>query len=105
MNLASTILSSNDVKTGMKSAIKALGTNNPFTINTAGEVSTTVAVQGGRMFAFKIKYPVCFGVNGVRILYIPFLVILNFLSWNLTLLDIRSVFPAFTLTFGYSEFC
>lgn len=51
MNLASTILGSNDVKTGMKSAIKALGTNNPFTINTAGEVSTTVAVQGGKMFA------------------------------------------------------
>lgn len=54
-NLASTILGSNDVKTGMKSAIKALGTNNPFTINTEGEVSTTVAVQGGKMFAFKSK--------------------------------------------------
>lgn len=53
LNLASTILGSNDVKTGMKSAIKALGTNNPFTINTAGEVSSTVAVQGGKMSAFK----------------------------------------------------
>lgn len=55
LNLASTILGSNDVKTGMKSAIKALGTNNPFTINTEGEVSTTVAVQGGKMFALKSK--------------------------------------------------
>lgn len=55
LNLASTILGSNDVKTGMKSAIKALGTNNPFTINTEGEVSTTVPVQGGKMFAFKSK--------------------------------------------------
>lgn len=55
LNLASTILGNNDVKTGMKSAIKALGTNNPFTINTEGEVSTTVAVQGGKMFAFKSK--------------------------------------------------
>lgn len=55
LNLASTILGSNDVKTGMISAIKALGTNNPFTINTEGEVSTTVAVQGGKMFAFKSK--------------------------------------------------
>lgn len=51
--MASTILGSNDVKTGMKSAIKALGTNNPFTINTAGEVSSTVAVQGGKTSAFK----------------------------------------------------
>jgi hypothetical protein len=46
-NLAGAILSKNDVKTGMKSAVKALGSNNPFTIQTAGEVSTTVAVQGG----------------------------------------------------------
>lgn len=45
--MASTVLGSNDVKTGMKSAIKALGASNPFTINTAGEVSATVTVQGG----------------------------------------------------------
>lgn len=48
-NLASMVLDRNDVKTGMKSAIKALGASNPFTINTAGEVSTTVTVQGGMM--------------------------------------------------------
>lgn len=45
--MASTVLGSNDVKTGMKSAIKALGASNPFTINTVGEVSATVTVQGG----------------------------------------------------------
>ena len=43
-----TILGNNDVKTGIKSAVQALGTNNPFTITTVGEVSSTVlAVQGG----------------------------------------------------------
>lgn len=43
-----TILGNNDVKTGIKSAVQSLGTNNPFTITTVGEVSATaVAVQGG----------------------------------------------------------
>lgn len=46
------VLDRNDVKTGMKSAIKALGASNPFTINTAGEVSATVTVQGGMMIPF-----------------------------------------------------
>ena len=54
-NLISTLLGSNDVKTGMKSAVKALGANNPFTINTAGEVGATVVVQGGTMIAFSKK--------------------------------------------------
>lgn len=45
--MAGAVLGNNDVKTGMKSALKALGSNNPFTIQTSGEVSTTVAVQGG----------------------------------------------------------
>lgn len=51
--MISTVLGSNDVKTGMKSAVKALGANNPFTINTAGEVAATVDVQGGTK---KIEY-------------------------------------------------
>lgn len=42
-----TILGNNDVKTGIKSSVQSLGTNNPFTITTVGEVSAAVAVQGG----------------------------------------------------------
>ena len=58
--MISTVLGSNDVKTGMKSAVKALGANNPFTINTAGEVAATVVVQGGTMIAFSNKFSLFF---------------------------------------------
>ena len=54
-----TTLGNNDVKTGIKSAVQSLGTNNPFTITTVGEVSTTaVAVQGGEIvnqYEFKLN--------------------------------------------------
>ncbi|XP_062596534.1 uncharacterized protein LOC134257978, partial [Saccostrea cucullata] len=46
-NLAATVLEENDVKTGLKSAIIALRSSNPFTIHNAGEVTNTVTVKGG----------------------------------------------------------
>lgn len=57
------VLDRNDVKTGMKSAIKALGASNPFTINTAGEVSTTVTVQGGMLIDDSILGKIDFFFN------------------------------------------
>ena len=69
-NLISTVLGSNDVKTGMKSAVKALGANNPFTINTAGEVAATVVVQGGTMIAFSNKFHSFLRILNLLILYV-----------------------------------
>lgn len=74
-NLISTVLGSNDVKTGMKSAVKALGANNPFTINTAGEVAATVAVQGGTMIALSNKINSYF-----RILICVFIIVFKYLQ-------------------------
>ena len=74
-NLISTVLGSNDVKTGMKSAVKALGANNPFTINTAGEVAATVAVQGGTMIALSNKIHSYF-----RILICVFIIVFKYLQ-------------------------
>lgn len=63
------VLDRNDVKTGMKSAIKALGASNPFTINTAGEVSTTVTVQGGMMIDDSILGKIDFFFNPKRLIF------------------------------------
>ena len=37
-----------DNKIGMKSAIKALGTNNPLTIATTGKLEGAISIQGGK---------------------------------------------------------
>lgn len=50
-NLAATLLSNNDVTTGIKSQVQALGSGNPFTIKTTGNTVSSVTVQGGRGFA------------------------------------------------------
>lgn len=50
-NLAATLLSNNDVTTGIKSQVQALGSGNPFTIKTTGNTVCSVTVQGGRGFA------------------------------------------------------
>lgn len=47
-NLAATLLSNNDVTTGIKSQVQALGSGNPFTIKTTEESFSSVTVQGGR---------------------------------------------------------
>ena len=69
-NLISTVLGSNDVKTGMKSAVKALGANNPFTINTAGDVATTIVVQGGILIALSNKIISYFRILNSFILFV-----------------------------------
>lgn len=50
-NLAATLLSNNDVTTGIKSQVQALGSGNPFTIKTTGNSVSSVTVQGGMGFA------------------------------------------------------
>ncbi|XP_062582876.1 uncharacterized protein LOC134244633, partial [Saccostrea cucullata] len=50
-NLAATLLSSDDVTTGIKSQIQALGSGNPFTIKTTEDNAPSVTVQGGAAIA------------------------------------------------------
>ena len=42
-------LSDNDVTTGLKSQVQALGSGNPFTIKTTEENPNSVKVQGGML--------------------------------------------------------
>lgn len=46
-NFVATLLSNNDVTTGIKSQVQALGSGNPFTIKTTEESFSLVTVQGG----------------------------------------------------------
>ena len=46
-NLAAIPLSDNDVTTGLKSQVQALGSGNPFTIKTTEESPNSVTLQGG----------------------------------------------------------
>lgn len=50
-NLAATLLSNNDLTTGIKSQVQALGSGNPFTIKTTGNTVSSATVQGGKGFA------------------------------------------------------
>lgn len=45
--MAITILPNNDVKTGIRSQVQALGSGNPFTIKTAEESFSSATVHGG----------------------------------------------------------
>lgn len=53
-NLAATLLSNNDVTTGIKSQVQALGSGNPFTIKTTGNTVSSVTVQGGRGLPYRL---------------------------------------------------